>query len=77
MGGSKAPDITGSANIITFCSMANGLAESDSGFAQLCRERGWKISRYEDPTTAPIWNVGDARWYLLGADGSKTPISSV
>jgi hypothetical protein len=52
-------------NIIVLCSFANGLAESDAGFARICRDRGWKLHSWQNPATTPVFDVLDGVWYAL------------
>lgn len=44
--------------------------ESDSQIAQLARERGHKLSRYEGYDT-PILDVPQGIWFILTNDGRK------
>jgi hypothetical protein len=62
-GGSKSANEV--SNIITLCSAANFLLESDAEFAALARTYGWKLSRYEDPLVVPVFDYGTATWYRL------------
>jgi len=62
-GGSKTANQV--SNIITLCSLANTLLESDAKFAALARTYGWKLSRYQDPLLEPVFDVGTATWYRL------------
>ena len=71
MGGSKARAHRPS-NIITLCSIANGLLESDADFAQVGRDNGWKISSWEDPLAIPVRDLMSAEWYLLDDQGSRS-----
>lgn len=52
-------------NIIVLCAFANGLAESDAGFARICRDRGWKLHSWQNPATTPVFDVLDDAWYAL------------
>jgi hypothetical protein len=58
-------------NVIVLCAVANGLLESDSQFAQVGRDNGWKISRYEDPEQVPVRDLSQGTWWLLQDDGSR------
>lgn len=71
MGGSKERHRP--SNIITLCSIANGLLESDPAFAELGREYGWKLSGYADPTASPVLEIGSWTWWILDDDGSRRP----
>jgi hypothetical protein len=70
MGGVKSRNTA--ANIIVFCSYANGLLESDAKFAELGRNRGWKLHSWQEPTTTPVWDVFNACWWLLDDQGNRT-----
>jgi hypothetical protein len=61
MGGSKERNRP--ANIIVFCSLANGLMESNATFAEVARAYGWKLLGWEDPAKVPAFLSDD--WYLL------------
>jgi hypothetical protein len=61
MGGSKLRN--NPANIIVFCSIGNGLMESNSTFASLARDYGWKLTAGQDPTKVPV-RLWDG-WFLL------------
>jgi hypothetical protein len=52
-------------NIITFCSFANQLAESDSEFARRCRDYGWKLHSWQDPSESPVYDLAAGVWYQL------------
>lgn len=68
-GGSKSANKL--SNLITFCSIANGLLESDPDFADLGRHNGWKLSRYDDPLKVPVFDVGSGRWWRLDDLGNR------
>ena len=71
MGGSRSRGSQPS-NVITLCSAANGLLESDSEFAEVGRDYGWKISTWEDPTAAPVYSMAEGIWYLLDDQYGRT-----
>jgi len=58
MGGSKQRDVP--SNIIVVCSALNTLMESDSMWAELAREFGWKLRAGQEPSNTPF------RHYRLG-----------
>jgi hypothetical protein len=64
MGGSK--DLDRPSNIIVLCSEANGLLESNSKFAELGRKFGWKLERWQEPESTPVY-MGNG-WFLLDND---------
>jgi len=65
MGGSKSSIRNNPSNIITFCSLANGLIESDADAQDRARKCGWKLSSFEDPKTILVFDAYDGNWYLL------------
>lgn len=67
MGGSKRLDVF--PNLLTLCARCNTRLESDAVFAQLGRERGWKLSSWEDPLRVAVWFAWNCQWRLLDADG--------
>jgi hypothetical protein len=70
-GGSKERDKP--SNIILICSLANGQLESNSTFAQMGRDFGWKLRNGQDPTKTPVW-LSDG-WYLLDDDFGRTRVN--
>ena len=75
MGGSKVRNRA--SNIITLCSVVNGLLESDADVARLGRERGWKISGYEKPEEVAVYETWSGLWWLLWDDGTRTIAKTV
>ena len=63
MGGSKALDVP--ANIIVLCSAMNTLIESDAKAAAMARGYGWKLQRWEDPSTTPFFDRTTSEWVLI------------
>jgi hypothetical protein len=63
MGGAKSLDVP--SNLVLICSQLNGLIESDTRYAQLAREAGWKLSRYDNPAEIPVLDRVSGEWYLL------------
>lgn len=53
-GGSKLANTL--ANGCALCHRCNGAIESDAELAQLARDRGVKLSRWDDPTECPYWS---------------------
>lgn len=64
-GGSKSATANGAANIIVFCSEANGRLESDATFAKVARSKGWALNSWQIPENEPVWDVVDQCWYRL------------
>jgi hypothetical protein len=63
MGGSKLRERP--SNVVAFCSLTNGLIESDAQMAQDARWFGWKLETWEDPLETPIYDRSTGYWYLL------------
>lgn len=72
MGGVKSRNRP--SNIITLCSYANGLMESDAKFAELARNRGWKIESWQDPTSVVVFHAPTAQWWLLNDEYKRYPL---
>lgn len=68
MGGSKTRDRLD--NLIVLCSAFNVLIESDATAAGFARDKGWKLSSWDDYTT-PVFNKNFGKWYLLTQSGEK------
>jgi hypothetical protein len=69
MGGSKKRGERLS-NIIVFCSLANGLIESDSTWQARALEYGWKLKTWDDPLTVPVRDAAGT-WWLLNDSGDR------
>lgn len=67
MGGSKERNRP--SNIIAFCSLGNGLMESNATFAQLARDYGWKLTAGQDPSNTPVLLAEG--WVLLDDNFAK------
>ena len=65
MGGSKSATTNGTANIIVFCSEANGRLESDAAFAKVARSKGWALNSWQTPDSVPVFDVVSQCWYQL------------
>jgi hypothetical protein len=59
-GGSDSPS-----NIIVLCAVANGLLESDPEFAAVGRSNGWKLSRWGDSLSEPVFDAHRGVWAVL------------
>jgi hypothetical protein len=68
-GGSKIRDKP--ANIIVFCSAANGLLESDAILATQGRAYFWKLYTWQDPELEPVYEAHSGLWWLLGNDYNR------
>jgi len=63
MGGSKEMD--NAANLILLCWFVNFEMEASDKKAREAERYGWKISRYADPTSIPVWHYPSQSWILL------------
>jgi len=73
MGGSRERDTP--ANIVTLCSIVNGLVESDSRWYQAALLNGWKLRSGQEPSVTPIWYAYDGKWFLLDDKMNKVESS--
>ena len=71
-GGFKAGDRP--SNCLVFCSIANGLLESDPVLAETARRFGWKLSRYDDPLQVPVFDVQVGEWFILTDDFRRVAV---
>lgn len=63
------------ANIIVLCSRANGAIESDAKSAEVARNFGWKIGRYDNPAEKPFFDIQLGDWFFIDNDyGRKRAI---
>lgn len=74
MGGSKSAARNSPSNIITFCSYANGLLESDASFARLGASRGWKLASWQLSDAEPVYDASTGSWWLLDNDLGRREI---
>ena len=63
-------------NIIVLCALANGLAESDAGFAKVCRDRGWKLQSWQNPSATPVFDTVSGLWFALDNNFGRTVLPS-
>ena len=63
MGGSKVLDRP--ANVLVMCSHRNGLIESSAHHAEIARQLGWKLSRWQEPEETPFYDIATGTWYLI------------
>lgn len=73
MGGSKLLDVP--SNLVLLCSELNGLIESDAAYAEIAREFGWKLSRYDKPAEIPVLDNMAGAWYLLNDSFGRNLVS--
>jgi hypothetical protein len=48
--------------------------ESDAKFAELARNRGWKIESWQDPTSVVVFHAPTAQWWLLNDEYKRYPL---
>jgi len=72
MGGSKEMD--NAANLILLCWFVNFEMEASDKKAREAERYGWKISRYADPTSIPVWHYPSQTWILLNDDWGSSII---
>jgi hypothetical protein len=70
MGGSKKLDTP--SNIIVFCSMANFLIESSAEEADRAKRYGWKLERWQDTTSAPVFDLASGVWFVIDNSYNRT-----
>lgn len=75
MGGSKVADVP--SNLVLLCSQLNGLIESDNRYADIARDYGWKVSKWADWRTIPVFDTLKGEWRLLDDDFSYTIVEQV
>lgn len=63
--GGKNAKANQSSNIIVMCAYVNGLMESDAAWATRARERGWKLSSYQNPDEIPVFDFITGNYYLI------------
>lgn len=67
-GASKISKLNQPSNLIVLCSDANFMLENLADFAERGRLFGWKISRYADPATEPVYDAWKGVWCILTND---------
>lgn len=73
MGGFRAGNAA--SNLIVLCAAMNLKIESNAVYANLALDYGWKISRYADPLTSPVYSAIDGEWYLLDDDFGRKVVN--
>ena len=58
-------------NILPLCSMMNFLIESDAKAAATARRYGWKLSKWDNPTEKPFYDLLAGKWFLLDDNFTK------
>lgn len=59
-------------NIITLCSYANGLIESNASFANLAIRKGWKLLSWQDSSIEPVYDFLSGTWFILDDEFNRT-----
>ncbi|MBT8161033.1 MULTISPECIES: hypothetical protein [Arthrobacter] len=72
MGGSKLLNMP--SNVITFCSIQNGLLESSGPAADEARAMGWKLQRWEADylLVRPVYDRASNSWFFLNDSYGRT-----
>lgn len=63
LGGSKLADRP--SNLLVLCSWLNSAMESDAEVADFAKVNGYKIERWQNPESVPVWYASEGRWYYL------------
>lgn len=72
-GGSKLANRP--SNILAVCAVLNSEMESNPAMAEIARQYGWKISKWNNPLIIPIYDAVTREWFRLGDDFSRTKVS--
>jgi hypothetical protein len=70
-GAGRKSTLNNASNLIVFCAEANQLIESDAVWADRARSFGWKLSRWADPSTTPVYDLPNMIYVILGDDFSR------
>lgn len=73
MGGSKVRDVP--SNLIVLCSVLNGLIESDSRYARVAKEYGWKLESWQNPREVKVFSTILGKWLLLDDEFGYSEVS--
>lgn len=58
-------------NGIILCNALNVAVEQDSEVAAWAEAYGWKVSRWVDPATVPVYDAVRGEWWLLRDDWTR------
>lgn len=72
MGGSKKLDVP--SNLIVFCSRANLEIESSAESADVARQYGWKLERWQDTLLEPVLDLASGVWFVLDNNYNRIAI---
>ena len=73
-GAGRKSTLNNASNLIVFCAEANQLIESDADWADRARLFGWKLSRWADPSTTPVYDLPNMIYCILGDDYSRVEL---
>lgn len=73
MGGSKVRDVP--SNLVVLCSVLNGLIESDSRYARVAKEYGWKLESWQNPREVKVFSTILGKWLLLDDEFGYSEVS--
>lgn len=73
MGGN--PEAERPSNGIVLCNLFNSDMEANAALRELAVAYGWKVSRWDDPATVPVYDALTGAWWLLGDDWSRRRVA--
>jgi hypothetical protein len=72
MGGvGKDSPLNKPSNLLLICSELNTAIESNKWAHDRAIEMGWKVSKWDDPKTIPVFDECTGTWYLLNDDWTR------
>ena len=76
-GASKNSYLNLPSNLVVLCSKMNNAIEASADQAEKALENGWKVSRYIDPKTVPVFDAKLGRWYMLDDNYGRQEIRGI
>lgn len=73
-GASKNSPLNAPSNLVTLCSRMNDLIERDADYARLAVRYGWKLRKWQDPITEPVFDKKTDVWYYLDNSYNRTEV---
>lgn len=73
MGGSNEAERP--SNGIVLCNLFNGAVEADPDAASLAAAYGYKISRWVDPSSVPVYDALTGTWWRLDDDMGRRQVA--
>jgi len=70
MGGSKLADVP--SNIVLLCSWMNERIEGSAFFRDMAIENGWKVGKWTDWRSVPVFDACSGEWWILNDDWTRT-----